>query len=41
MALNLHLLAKKESYFGAIPFKSMTPSEYRPQLIDLNGDGIK
>ena len=40
-AINSHLLAEKVSYFGAIPFKPMTPLEYRPELVDLNGDGIK
>ena len=40
-AINAHLLAEKENYFGAVPFKPMVPSQYRPQLIDLNGDGIK
>ena len=39
-AINAHLLAEKENYFGAVPFKPVGPSEYRPQLIDLNGDGI-
>lgn len=41
VAINAHLLANKEDYFGAIPFKPMTPSEYRPELVDLNGDGVK
>ena len=40
-AINAHLFAEKKNYFGAVPFKPMVPSEYRPQLIDLNGDGIK
>jgi len=40
-AINAHLLAGKENYFGAVPFKPVAPSEYRPQLVDLNGDGIK
>jgi len=40
-AINAHLLAEKENYFGAVPFKPVGPSGYRPQLIDLNGDGIK
>ncbi len=41
VAINAHLLDEKESYYGAIPFKPMTPLEYRPELVDLNGDGIK
>ena len=40
-AINAHLLTEKEKYFGAIPFRPMTPSEYRLELIDLNGDEVK
>ena len=40
-AINAHLLDGTKNYFGAGPFKSVAPSEYRPHLIDLNGDGIK
>ena len=27
--INAHLLTEKEKYFGAIPFRPMTPSEHR------------
>lgn len=38
MAVNAHLLTNKKSYFGATPFKSIAPTEYRTELVDLNGD---
>ena len=41
MALNAHLLANKQSYFGVATFKPITPVEYRTELVDLNADGAK
>ena len=41
MAVNAHLLANKKSYFGAAPFKSIAPAEYRTELVDLNGDDTR
>ena len=41
VALNAHLLANKKSYFGAAPFKPISPAEYRTELVDLNGDDTR
>ena len=40
-ALNAYLLANKQAYFGAIPFKPTAPTEYRTELVDLNGDDTR
>ena len=31
-AINTHLLIEKGKYFGAIPFRPMTPSEHRGSI---------
>ena len=31
-AINAHLLTEKEKYFGAIPFRPITPSEHRGSI---------
>ncbi len=40
-ALNAHLLANKQGYFGAAKFQPIEPTEYRVELLDLNGDGVR
>lgn len=39
-AINAHLKANGQNYFGAAGFKAIAPTEYRAELGDLNSDGV-
>ena len=39
-SLNAHLLEHRQQYFGAVAFKSISPTEYRAAVTDLNGDRL-